>query len=341
MNTGELNGSIGSIALDATIAIPSVSGNIPGTKGDKGGKGDKGDIGPSGTSPTINIGNVVTGESGSTASVTNSGTQENVILDFSIPKGDSGVKGDKGDKGDIGAQGYSIGAINKTSGTGQSGTIDEYAVHLNDANNTQVGTFQVKNGNDGTGDGDMSKSTYDVNNNGIVDNADKVNNHTVESDVPTNAKFTDTIYDDTIINAEIAKKANTDTLSSVATSGKYNDLIDAPITTLVGTQANPIILYNIADGLYFIPNGNYFKYFMGDTASTSYGLLMYKSHSGEIIITNIFKKDTIEINCAYPNNDSDKTDSISNSFLNYNGLTCENVYFKNSDGTTTALMVDV
>ena len=37
-----------------------------------------------------------------------------------------------------------------------------------------------------------------------------VNGHTVESDVPVDAKFTDTIYDDTDIKAEIAKKADTD-----------------------------------------------------------------------------------------------------------------------------------
>ena len=39
-------------------------------------------------------------------------------------------------------------------------------------------------------------------------NADTVNNHTVKSDVPENAVFTDTIYDDTDIKAEIAKKAD-------------------------------------------------------------------------------------------------------------------------------------
>ncbi len=37
-------------------------------------------------------------------------------------------------------------------------------------------------------------STYDKNNNGIVDNAEKVNGFTVETNVPANAKFTDTIY---------------------------------------------------------------------------------------------------------------------------------------------------
>lgn len=46
----------------------------------------------------------------------------------------------------------------------------------------------------GAGTGDMLKSVYDTNGNGIVDNAEKVNGHTVASDVPTGAKFTDTTY---------------------------------------------------------------------------------------------------------------------------------------------------
>ena len=40
--------------------------------------------------------------------------------------------------------------------------------------------------------GGMLKTIYDKNNNGIVDNAEKVNNHTVYADVPLNAIFTDT-----------------------------------------------------------------------------------------------------------------------------------------------------
>ena len=41
-----------------------------------------------------------------------------------------------------------------------------------------------------------------------------VNGHTVESDVPVDAKFTDTIYDDTDIKAEIAKKADITSIPS-------------------------------------------------------------------------------------------------------------------------------
>lgn len=40
----------------------------------------------------------------------------------------------------------------------------------------------------------MNKSVYDTNDDGIVDNAEKVNGHTVNKDVPASAKFTDTTY---------------------------------------------------------------------------------------------------------------------------------------------------
>lgn len=44
------------------------------------------------------------------------------------------------------------------------------------------------------GEGDMLKSVYDKDNDGIVDNSKKVNGLTVETAVPQNAKFTDTTY---------------------------------------------------------------------------------------------------------------------------------------------------
>jgi hypothetical protein len=42
--------------------------------------------------------------------------------------------------------------------------------------------------------GDMRKEVYDTNNSGTVDNAELVNGHTVEADVPAGAVFTDTTY---------------------------------------------------------------------------------------------------------------------------------------------------
>ncbi len=49
------------------------------------------------------------------------------------------------------------------------------------------------------GTGDMEKTTYDATGSGVVDNAEKVNNLTVETSVPVGAVFVDTVYDDTLV----------------------------------------------------------------------------------------------------------------------------------------------
>lgn len=71
--------------------------------------------------------------------------------------------------------------------------VDASYVHT-DNNYTTTEKNKLKGIADGAGVGDMLKSVYDTNSNNIVDNAEKVNNHTVETDVPSGAKFTDTIY---------------------------------------------------------------------------------------------------------------------------------------------------
>lgn len=66
---------------------------IQGAKGDKGDKGEQGLQGIAGTAATIRIGSVYTGEPGTNASVSNSGTSTNAILNFTIPRGNPGSGG--------------------------------------------------------------------------------------------------------------------------------------------------------------------------------------------------------------------------------------------------------
>ena len=79
----------------------------PGARGEKGEKGDPGrdgSPGATGATPRFTV-TVVTGEAGTAASVTQSGTAENPMVEFTIPqgmKGDTGAQGEKGDKGDPG-----------------------------------------------------------------------------------------------------------------------------------------------------------------------------------------------------------------------------------------------
>lgn len=132
----------------------SVSGNTPGLKGERG----------NGIKSTV--------------------LNDDYSLTFNYTNGTSDttppIRGQKGEKGDNG--------ISPSITTSKSGKVT--TITIKDATGTKVATI-----NDGVdSQGDMLKSTYDKNSNGIVDNSEKVNGHTVESNVPANAKFTDTIY---------------------------------------------------------------------------------------------------------------------------------------------------
>lgn len=70
----------------------------------------------------------------------------------------AGEDGAPGADGADGAPGNSIASIERTSGTGAAGTTDTYTITMTDGS---AYTFQVYNGADGSGTGDMIKSTYD------------------------------------------------------------------------------------------------------------------------------------------------------------------------------------
>jgi hypothetical protein len=98
------------------------------------------------TNSTVTVGSTTTGAAGSNASVTNSGTSTDAVLNFTIPRGEigptgatgatgatgpqgsigsTGATGAKGDKGDAGAQGPQgpAGATGATGAAGPAGTI--------------------------------------------------------------------------------------------------------------------------------------------------------------------------------------------------------------------------
>lgn len=89
---------------------------------------------------------------GQPASVTKTQVSGHVKLAFGLPAGATGEKGDPGS---------SIQSIERTSGTGAAGTVDTYTITLTDGTTS---TFQVYNGADGIGSGDMPKAIYDTEN---------------------------------------------------------------------------------------------------------------------------------------------------------------------------------
>ena len=100
------------------LAIPKGDKGDKGDQGEQGIQGIQGEVGPEGPvgpqgaqgvqgvpgqAATVTVGTVTKGDE---ASVTNSGTDTDAVLDFVLPKGDKGdqgIQGEKGDKGDKGA----------------------------------------------------------------------------------------------------------------------------------------------------------------------------------------------------------------------------------------------
>ena len=76
-----------------------------GETGPEGPQGPQGEIGATGQSANISIGTVTTLSAGSNATVVNSGTSMDAVLDFGIPQGVKGETGATGPQGEIGPQG--------------------------------------------------------------------------------------------------------------------------------------------------------------------------------------------------------------------------------------------
>ena len=86
---------------------------------------------------TIAVGTVTTGDAGTSASVTNSGTNSNAVFDFVIPRGADGARGDNGTNG---TDGHSISAAETSIANGHRVTISSTDPEVSDI------TFDLTNG---------------------------------------------------------------------------------------------------------------------------------------------------------------------------------------------------
>lgn len=119
-----------------------------GAQGIQGEIGPTGATGPTGEADTIIIRNTITGEPNVEAKVTDMGVGSNHILDFVIPKGETGSagpqgeKGEKGEKGDIGPQGPE----GPQGPTGTMGPTSYSAIAFASYGNSQTsGTAKIHN----------------------------------------------------------------------------------------------------------------------------------------------------------------------------------------------------
>lgn len=192
--TANAGGTLDTTAIDFT--------KLAATAGPAGDPGEPGEPGPPGPA-TIAIGGVTTLAPGQDATVTNSGDDENVILNFGIPvgaQGEQGIQGAQGPQGLPGADGAD-GADGSNGADGNDGWSPVFSVENDSARRvlrvvdwvggegTKPATGKyvgatgletlIANGVDirgpqgaaGAGSGDMQAATYDPNGDGKFANA--------------------------------------------------------------------------------------------------------------------------------------------------------------------------
>lgn len=127
-------------------------------------------------------------------------------------------------------------SINATS------TIEDDYPNLIDIVNTKIGVDNIKagknisieqNGMDLT----INANDEDTKDYDLLSNKPKINNVELTGNLTAKDLGIDT-YDDTEIKEELNEKANKNDLSSVATSGSYNDLTDKPTIPTVPTNVS-------------------------------------------------------------------------------------------------------
>lgn len=143
--------------IDITLQEPSISNIDSVLSGPQGPKGDPGEPGRDGVSPTVNVGEVTTLSSGQPATVTNVGSDSNVILNFGIPQGPQGEQGDPGVSGADGVDG-----VSPTITVGSTYTLqpDQPATVENVGSDTEVIlNFGIPQGRQGDTSGCLSVPT--------------------------------------------------------------------------------------------------------------------------------------------------------------------------------------
>lgn len=113
-------GTTASVTNSGTSSAAVLNFTIPrgadGQDGQNGRDGSDGKDGKDGLAATVSVGTVTTGQAGTSASVTNTGTSSSAVLDFTIPRGDTGATG---------ADGYSPTASVSKSGDTATITITD------------------------------------------------------------------------------------------------------------------------------------------------------------------------------------------------------------------------
>ena len=289
VNGTTTSGNTASVTKSESGGIITLSFTLPkGDKGDTGDKGDKGDTGatgatgatgpqgPTGPAATIAIGTVTTGNAGSSATVTNSGTSTNATLNFTIPKGD------KGDTGNAAGFGTPTAVIDNSIG---SVGIPGVSISASGSNTAKV--FNFKFGNLKGDKGDTGNAAGFGTPTASINNTVGTPSVTVTASGENTAKVFNFAFSN--LKGEKGDKGNTGaiTVGNVITGNAGS----SAIITNSGTSTDAVLNFTI-------PKGD-----KGDTGAITVGTVTTGNAGSSVIITNSGTPSDAVLNFTIPKGD--------------------------------------
>lgn len=248
-----------------TNANASITGTAPNQilnltipRGDVGAAGTAGATGPAGPANNLTISSVTTGNAGTSASVTISGTSPNQALSFTIPRGDVGATGSTGATGAAGtAASISIG----TTTTGAAGTSASVT-------------------NSGTSSAAVFNFTIPQGAAGATGATGAAGPNTVTTSTTTTItgliKGTGSVIAQAVAGTDYVTPGS---LSAVATSGSATDL-----TT--GTLANARLASSVLRNDQAVAcNDQIISRFAGNTIAVTGNLTLSATHNGAVLVS--------------------------------------------------------
>lgn len=222
-STGDTGNGISSIttaestadAGNNSVTIAMTDGTSKSFNVKNGSKGSTGDAAGFGT-PTASI-DRNTGTPSVT--VTASGPDTAKVFNFDFKN----IKGETGDKGDTGRSLTSITSID-------SGKNHTLTATYSDGISNVITT--LKDGNDGTGVGDMVKATYDTNDNGIVDKSEALFDSATGTTIPAT-----TVLSKADKSTTLAGYGISDAYTKTQVNSKLDDKVNEPSTEGTAGQA--------------------------------------------------------------------------------------------------------
>ena len=237
-----INAAVSGITIGAGATGPQGPAGPTGATGATGPQGLKGDTGATGASATVSIGSVTTGAAGTSVSVTNSGTSTAAVLNFTIPRGDTGAAG-------TGGSTFSGTTDNITEGTTNLYFTDARAISANNQRFTDV-YVNLNQANDDllayANSHFLTSASLGNTLDGYVLEADANQNGGYAKIGLTSGKIEETVIPSTIartsdITTAIANVVNGapssfDTLKELSDALAADETAAATLTTLVGTK---------------------------------------------------------------------------------------------------------